>query len=119
MDDDPGALIEELDACAVACEDAFHRLRTERGRDGIGELERDLLLTAAVARTAWAESERTRFEPQALAHLLDLAAELGERTAAALASDGDDRLELCRDACLAAAAAARELAPRTLPNGYG
>jgi hypothetical protein len=119
MDDDARALVEDLDACAVACEEAFQRLRAERGAVGLGPLERDLLLISAVARTACGETAASRFEDHALTQLFQLAAELGKRIARELAETRDEGLAACREACLAAAASARRLASQTLSNGYG
>ena len=83
----------------------------------LSRLERDLVLTAAVARAACGAAEVGEHEGEALSSLLMLAAELAERTAVVLHGT-DDRLESCREACLVAAAAARQLAPRQLSNGY-
>jgi hypothetical protein len=115
---EPRAWLEDLDACAVACEDALERLRSETDAVGLGRLERELLLTAAVTRTACGEADGGGFDGEALASLLIAAAELSERTAVTLAETGDERLGACREACLAAAAAARRLAPLTLSNGF-
>jgi hypothetical protein len=118
MEDDARALVEDLDACSVACEEAFQRLRAEHRTVGLEPLERDLLLIAGVARTACGETGDSRFEPDAVAQLFQLAADLGERIAAELAAADDEGLAACREACLAAATSARRLTPRTLSNGY-
>jgi hypothetical protein len=115
---EPSAWLDDLDACATACEDAFERLRSEGDPFALSRLERDLVLAAAVTRTASGAAELGAHEGEALSSLLVLAAEVSERAAVAFAGTGDERLQTCREACLVAAAAARELAPRQLSNGY-
>jgi hypothetical protein len=115
---DPSAWLDDLDACATACEDAFERLRSEDCALALSRLERDLVLAAAVTRTACGATEFGAYEGEALSTLLVLAAEISERAAVSLAATGDEPLQTCREACLVAAAAARQLAPRQLSNGY-
>jgi hypothetical protein len=114
---DRSAWVDDLDACATACEDAFERLRSE-GTLALSRLERDLVLAAAVTRTACGATEFGAYEGEALSTLLVLAAEVSERAAVSLAETGDEPLQTCCEACLVAAAAARQLAPRQLSNGY-
>jgi hypothetical protein len=118
VSDERRAWLEDLDACAVACEEAFERLRAESASPGLGALERELLLAAAVTRTACGEGADGAFEGEVLANLMVVAAEAAERAAASCAAAGDAGLTACRDACLAAASAARNLAPRAFSNGH-
>jgi len=115
---EPSAWLDDLDACSTACEDAFERLRSESDPLALSRLERDLVLAAAVTRTACGAAELGVQDGEALSSLLVLAAEVSERAALALAETGDQTLQTCRDACLVAAAAARQLAPRQLSNGF-
>jgi hypothetical protein len=115
---EPSAWLDDLDACATACEDAFERLRSEGDPLALSRLERDLVLAAAVTRTACGAAELGAHEAEVLASLLVLAAEVSERAAVTLAETRDERLQSCREACLAAAAAARQLASRQPSNGY-
>lgn len=118
MPGEPSAWLDDLDACATACEDAFERLRSEGGPLALSRLEQDVVLAAAVIRTACGAAELGAHEGEALSSLLVLAAEVSERAAVALVGTGDERLQTCREACLVAAAAARQLAPGQLSNGF-
>ncbi|MGE5690746.1 MAG: hypothetical protein ACM33B_09335 [Pseudomonadota bacterium] len=106
--------IDELDACFVACEEAYVRLRT-RDAPRNGSLGNALLLAAATSTLA---SESLSAEPDGRgAVLLDITATACAACAEACERDGAHWLAAAREACLAAAAACREVAQGRVSNG--
>jgi hypothetical protein len=113
---DRASCIDELDACFVACEEAYVRLR-EGGVAARGSaLGNGLLLAAATSMLA-SEALATADAGAREAVLLRLTGEACRACAEDCARDGAHWLAPVRDACVTAAAACEALARGRVANG--